>query len=777
MKIKKMKINKQLIILFIIYLVSLLTDYFFKITNLINEVEIVKQIASNKLNIIIILLPVLAIIITFYFSDLKKVISDYGFNLTKDIIPKEQHTVIIDIIFFIFMSILVALVDVILLAIIYIIHSIIIAFKIIRSIKELNGDVVVKYIDKRQDEIIEIINSNSIKINTSDIYTIGIKSICHNQDYITFKALTSLNKFISEILEHRNTLLDSNLDRDDINETLKREYKQMMKICSLIDKSELIQAGSPLHYILSKPLISCFKYENLSSYKVLSHALQQKFVVSKYIEEGCLGNSSVVDIFEIALNDILENRISPEWLEEIIDNVEALVLFDTLSSKSSLNNSIGVMVNRFLLSEASKDSTVFQDFLSLFFKFVRTSLSKNSEYKFNYIIINSIIQEMFNESLEDLVIEYFDEFDEFNKYCLANKYENTYYENYLVYNMFYKQADNYPRIYEKLHEKLDSLMFVNGRLLNDHNIEIEYANLYIKTSFKNLSGLECLDSYKKLFASALKKDNVNLLHLLLDRINDEIAKIKIENADDQCKFFDVYKEILRRVILKSDMTYFGLIFTHYMEIIQKLDNDKNISKRVFGHILDDLKETAHRCLETNNTEMCNIITNDLHDSLINFKVVSSFDERKLVVESLSEIGVRAIEYENIIIIKSVSNSLGWICKKNGLDDRSKDIVKLIVIQLVLLYNLTTTVLDSPSTTIFIGTAFIILGGITESDKAFVPYNKVILAELKKLKKASYLSSSYALRHHHSNNWKGSFSSPAENLKKFYVKLSSELSIS
>lgn len=769
-------INLHVLIFFFIYLITTVLDKIYDITFKLNKVKLLNLLLSNNINIILILLPIIAIVITYYLTDLRKLVNEYGYKIAKRVVPHQQKKIIIEILFFVFISIFVVTLNFATLTFIYIVQSVIIGFKIVKYIADLNNDIVESYIYSSRSKLLETIKSNSISIDTKVIFIIGKKSINLKQDSVTDLAVKSLNIIMSDILKNRNSLIANSIDKETLNKLLKKLYLQMIEICSLAYNNNLKDSGAHLYYLLSEPLINCSKYENISTYKKLARTLQQRFVFTQFIEDGFLDSSLVVDILEIALTQILKDKISNEWESEIIESINSIILFEHLSSKSTLKASLSLMINKLLLMNATEDINTFKSFVNLFFKSISVSQNKDENSKFGYLLMQSTIQSLLKNHRVEYITIYLDEFEDYNYTCLVNSFDKTYYDNFLFIETIYNESHSMEAIQTIIISKLDKLLFEENRLLSDENIEIEYANLYIKASFKNLDGLECLEFYNKLFSSALKKENFNLLHLLLDRINDEILKIDISDADIQLKFLEIYNRIIKNVVMKSNISLFSLIYSHYNELLQKLDSDKKISKRVLHSVTNEYNVIASRCLETNNTEICNIVTNELHEFILDLKIVSGYDEYKNVIDSIFEIGVRAIEYENVIIIKAVSNALGWICKSKGFDDRSKNIIKITISKLVSLYNLTTTVMENNSTTIFIGTAFIILGGVSESDRIFLPFNKVIMTELKSLKHVEYLSSSYQLRYHNSSTWNGSFDSPRENIKKFYKNISQELKI-
>lgn len=222
------------------------------------------------------------------------------------------------------------------------------------------------------------------------------------------------------------------------------------------------------------------------------------------------------------------------------------------------------------------------------------------------------------------------------------------------------------------------------------------------------------------------------------------------------------------------MKLFRLLLHKFTDLVKLLDKEKNISHDLYRLIVKVYENTGDIAISGKQVEYCINLNGTIVHLLKKLNEVARNKELYLeLVEVLFQSGLKGIENNLDDLIRNVSNHLGWICK-NAIDNNDRDKIKIILEKVSLLFNLSVDFGSDVRTTIFIGTLFIVLGGYSCSIKN-LGIRKLVISNIKNLKRRDLLNKSKMIRENQSITWDAVMNNDAKkNIEIFWAMISDEL---
>lgn len=410
--------------------------------------------------------------------------------------------------------------------------------------------------------------------------------------------------------------------------------------------------------------------------------------------------------------------------------------------------------------------------------------------KFNYLILELIIKE--KNSL------YADIFDKFKKYVLQalnkdniiyiNIILNSYYQ-FLTENFYKQEIKDYEDflydivIYKNTYKSrliIEAILNLIDKLNDEHdenknNLKFEIAKRFldffddIPPYFFPKINLEEKnnDKYKLLIDVCISKANHSALYYILENINNNFLSYKREEKPQQQKYLEFYLGILKKISVIENSETINIVVSLFVNCIRNLDKEKLISKDLGKTITAELTTIIRERFNYNN-EFASLIVeflNELGSYEYNYDFISKENRINLYYQ-LYVIGIDAIEKGQEIILQQVSNTLGWMLKRE-LEKYNVDLIKVLVNYTTDFYNLCTINNISERTIIFVGTLFITIGAFCEKDYKYFRFKKDMTEKINK--DLDYLRKSKCLRLATSNYWKDVLGEKSDDMIKNYWK--------
>lgn len=738
--------------------------------NITNNI-IIDEINTKKENVIVVLLPLITMIIVFYTSEYKALTKTFGFKIVKKIFPYKQANINIHFIIFSIVSIIISIFDLPILLLLYLLNSALIAYYIVFSIRKMKDNIIENYINVRHrigtEQIMECKQTKENKM----FYSIGAKCLNLNQEELLLSCIKHMISLIDLSIEMKNKYLSNGLKMEEYIDYIISNYSMVIELTNHVVNSKRDYLRNKLIRELSSPIVKCAKFEEYSLMESMLVELYQSFINKDYLRTGSTDESFVVDLIGYMYNEISENDIKNELKNIVVESINRLILMIALSNESSIKTSIFALVNRIFRSNEGQKPDFNQTLIDLFFNHAETSIKQNtSEVSFSFILFRSYLRELKDKNDIAVIKIAVERFLNFNKFCLFNKVSHSYHENLIIFedavNFFYK----YKETEEIIDKHFEFLMFNINLSELDSTLEYNIINLYQINYIDKLNSEDYNKSLNRVIIDSIRKSNKRMLFLVLSEHNNKLKNIDKQNKSKQEDFLKLYYSILENAINSSNKEVFLLVFQLFEDVLIELDKTDNMSLSLYTDTLRKLVDTSKLCLGINDTENCNLIIDMMFHKYYKFSHSEKTCNAELLICSLEAIGINAIEYENKIITKAVSNVIGWLTVRYCFEKGMSELFSHNIEKLITMFNLSLTAFNDTMTSTFIGTAFIILGGFTESELKFQRYNKNLLEKIKELKNIELLNASYQFRLDYSSSTSDNLEVNKEHIKKFFIKL-------
>lgn len=756
---------KNLIYVILFYTLFLITSKLF-------SVSLIEDYIFNQYSYLtFILLPLIILYYSSYYSKKRDVEKKYGHKLLKIILPQNYELLLMHFVIYIFASIMLFIYSNNYLLIGYIIHSIFISKAIFDFLLSLNEKSIKRLVDEKTSSIKEKINNYDMKFknNLSILTAIAIKNSDEKSSDIFYMIQKNLNDILCLMLKNKNHIIESNKKMS--KEKYKEEIKYLIqKILYLKENSKL--ATDSYETSLAKPLKKTYEYESLDGFSLLAKLLIKEYAANKYIENNYIENSSVVRDFGHVFFAILEDdTVDSLWIDKILDIIDDLVFFIQLSEKSQINNKLLILIWD-IIKENRVNSEQYGKLCYRFFHLSRLTIKQsNTENHFFYVLASRAFNNTLdlNPENKEHNINFLNEFFKFNEHCLGLKHKHASYEVYdFTRSILIQNKDN--SYFDIIKKHIEEIIFKRDWLLFSDRLKISYVILYIE---------ECIDedkfnkSFSELMHISQKMKSKDVIFIVT---KEYCQRFLSESDTDNIKeFFDYYSDYLTTYIYENNNIHFKIAFDNLIDMLNELEVSN--SKKLKTEIYNFYTSLIIYCLEKNNSDITQKILADIKNVLRNLTFTN-----KEIVYILYDIGKSCIEYSNKTVLKTISNKMGWHIEETALRESNTHLFKTAIQKINHLYNLSTTTFKSNDISSFIGTAYIVLGCYIYKhhdnnlidDTAFQQFNFQINSSISHLNKKHLLENSYFFRLKEYSIDEADNSFDNEHIKKFYKSIEKKI---
>lgn len=282
-----------------------------------------------------------------------------------------------------------------------------------------------------------------------------------------------------------------------------------------------------------------------------------------------------------------------------------------------------------------------------------------------------------------------------------------------------------------------------------------YPSLYIKVvdDITELKLKENIEKIKLLIKKAITKENNVVIGELFMLLEKTIDMYSISDRKELSQWLNVYKDlIITQVLRKNDKFLSSLIF-YFSDCIITLTKNGKIDSTLGRTLIEIISDLLISCIDEYEEAAIKLLY--LFDDLLGDDKKNTFiygynGIEKDVYRLINEAYVSAVEYKKDKIIRKISNFLGWKIKEKIQNDDP-------IAEVILLYNLNVYELGyinrlSDDTLVFIGTLFIIIGALCETDKKYNKYKTLLKNKIGQNKYKQLLLRSMKMRDALSYTW-------------------------
>lgn len=202
-----------------------------------------------------------------------------------------------------------------------------------------------------------------------------------------------------------------------------------------------------------------------------------------------------------------------------------------------------------------------------------------------------------------------------------------------------------------------------------------------------------------------------------------------------------------------DGSIYELILYMYINAIREMDKKRRISEKLALEVINELRKLCVGRYRENVDFVCEVV--ELLDRLASedehLYFVSHYGLNKEIYSCIADIGIDGIEKNQSLVIKRVSNLIGWRLY-GAIKANEVDLAKQLLTRVFDLFELCKLNLpDDRQTIVFVGTLFVIIGAYCKENRKIQYLNKIV-DFLKKCNSYDYISVSKMLRQRSGDNW-------------------------
>lgn len=290
---------------------------------------------------------------------------------------------------------------------------------------------------------------------------------------------------------------------------------------------------------------------------------------------------------------------------------------------------------------------------------------------------------------------------------------------------------------------------------------------------ENISDLETNEKVKnnlvELLFYVIDRNNVKWLNILLSQVQEILQRTAKQDKDIQRMWIKVLNTSLVESASAHHNNLKDISLRFYKKTLQAMDDKKNISKDLAIRLIHDLSYLCEFRYRENVDFNCEII--EFLDSLLGdehiYRFVDQIEVKTAIYSTLYNICIDAIEKNQDLVIKRISNFIGWRIKE-AIEKGHTDIANELIDYAVNIFNLAKANKISQQTIVFVGTLFIIIGAYSNTKPKYISYRKRIINSLKKTEDKDYLLISKQLRCAETSVWKSLLGdNPKLNIDAFW----------
>lgn len=744
---KKITLAVPFIIMILILIASVLLDVFIAV-----------DLVTDKNSIVVAMISFLTIVFSIWFSYLMIIKQKYSNRIVNSIVRKYvnegvlllaiQYLVLLVVGFallFVPMEITFTVYGFVLTGIIFICYC-------AKSInKKIGEEEIAKEIDQRVARVLENIEkehkNNEIKDNLNELNKIYKEAYLNNEKIICEMILDSVDKFFNKFICERNKKII--FDEKNVQESFKiilhflekllvksptnYDYDFNLKICSILFNVAKISVKCNIDVVLHEILnsynhilsenthIAESLFEDVYRYLFVLEkiALQEKqedtfecvLEKSKSIyyhvkfEVAIDGQLAFLKHYVLGMIDCVENQDRHHY-GRYFDGFKTAVLSEiSVENWNSICILISMLLNK---SEVIRDKEIKEDIISIVEDLAKFKTIYNPKF---FSFINFVV-----EKLKELE------------------------EDERAFEIQYTYAKN---IVGSVNDAPDYIF-------------PEFASQMVD-EIKDVNKIEELcDKFDTLIMLSIERNKTIWVALLLMESIKCLKNTKQREKQIQLLWIETIQNSLIRVSLSNNKAMQEVVLEYYKKAIQEMDKGKLVSHDLGLKIIESLRFLCESRYRQNEDFVCKIVEfiNDLIDSENNYYFVNNSKEvRDAIFRTIYDIGIDAIEKNQELVIKRVSNILGWRIKEM-LEKSNSDMVEKLIQYAASLFDLCKENRINYQTIVFVGTLFIIIGAFTTTDRKYFQYrNRIVQALRKDANNIGFLEVSRKLRETEIQTWR------------------------
>lgn len=747
--------NSKVIINFIFAVIQILL--------IIIESLFIKLNFSNLdlgVNIILTAISVIATIIFAYLIFIKERYSYYN-----QVIKGEVSNLISVFILFIVGFIITLIDNIFISQMIYIVYALgyIIVFVFIMCKKMCTNEItlLIKKMVDNVDKSIEKLNEDEkkdlklllTKFNTTYKFEYEKRNII-----ACTKIINNYSKFMEKALIERNNKIINNVDKyDDLFKLLIFFYGALI----IKEKNDFSNKINML--ILRKYSKFINELVKCEASKAIDIALENLINIYKE-NEIYLDMDEAVEQLYFLICDIYKNNNISEF-KKINKRIIGLLRFYSISSNDFRVKNLIFKYFSSLLVDLITEKNEFYDVVIKDLKFIlmNNSIPKDTLYIISCLssIVGSKIYDnsVVKHDIYNLVFEII----EYNSFALN--------ENFVQWLIMYINNDNIP-IYE---DQIKIRTLICMRLI-ETNKEIPFLLIpnFLDKAQENVNNDEynykCINTFKELLNKCFENKKIESLRYICENINSILNVYQKQNQKEQEMWLKVYFSLLMDSLFVQDSTMIESVMYYFRKSIFTLDKEKKISKQTAKFIINSMQILSDKYIIQNEkvTIMILELFKEFLDIENNFNFVYIHDEiQRYIYQQIYYIAVSAIERNSENVIKEISNLIGWKIKEK-IEKNSSVYANLCIDYAINIYELCHINCINEQTIVFVGTLFIIIGALCETNVYYNSYKKRIKSKIAKEKYMEFLSRSKKLRESAIEEWKNILgNAPQDKFDKFW----------
>jgi hypothetical protein len=272
-----------------------------------------------------------------------------------------------------------------------------------------------------------------------------------------------------------------------------------------------------------------------------------------------------------------------------------------------------------------------------------------------------------------------------------------------------------------------------------------------------------MGNLRKICEISIIKQQTDILYVILSEIIDVSKCLKREDG----VIFDNFAELFYNCSLLSlqykQPELFVMVCRNMFSYIQELESSKLLIKSMMKKCIGFFPHLLRNAILFNQTEAGLEVTRTIERLLndINF-INNDVDFYEQIIDALYLGGVESIEQSNDVLLKDISNKLGWI-GFNAIKSKKLHIYEKIINVAVKIFMLALELRTNEKALIFLSTLYLILGSYLKYTRNFSYLN-----EITKIITGNnifeYFEKGKKLRYHESTIWDDKFEGKA---KKYF----------
>ena len=268
----------------------------------------------------------------------------------------------------------------------------------------------------------------------------------------------------------------------------------------------------------------------------------------------------------------------------------------------------------------------------------------------------------------------------------------------------------------------------------------------LKENLQALDEEKYSDQMLDLSRQCLTKNNINCLSIILSDLKNLLSQLESRDKDKQKVWMRIFFQLFYQASLNDNQRQVSIILRIFKNTIAEMDSKRKVSNDLGEWIINTLGSLCIDRYRENVDFVCQIV--EYLQGLAstkesNFYFVNNNNNVDKIYKTVFDIGIDAVEKNQPLVIKRVSNVIGWALHK-AISEGRQSLTQQLLKDAFTLYKLCLENQIDFQTIVFVGTLFVIIGAYCKLHRK-LQLQRNIVAQLKKLNCLEYLDVSKQLR--------------------------------